>query len=501
MIAKQARSLVTAPLQFVDSQLSRLPLDWRMWVAVAFLTLPVFSATYFVISSLNREIQFATRERAGIVEARQHWSTLNSNSPAAEMSRQALRKLLDDSYLILDPSLDSYNLVDAFGLELPQLAAQPLDAAIVTRVLRSANASLAADADFHGLNPSLQTNLSAAIRDFEAAMRKAKAASDESAARTAISKFATVGLNELDGLLAIRQAAYESQLLIATLLTALLYLLGIGTAIRVPISITREVRAAAQTLQAGARQMQVTADTVARVSTEISDGATRQATSVEEIASMMQTSRDRTLQEGVETAQIAKSVSGLSKQIADGNLAIENLLTAMTQIQSASERVRAVVNVISQIAFQTNLLALNAAVEAARAGEHGLGFAVVADEVRTLAQRCSVAANDTGAIMLEAKTSATEGASRTHQVAQVLRDLASGATSIDASVSRLNHGVQSRSEAMSQVSTALDGVSTVVNRNAEGNKDAATAAHQLRGEIVMMTMVVDQLDTLLGNEK
>ena len=51
---------------------------------------------------------------------------------------------------------------------------------------------------------------------------------------------------------------------------------------------------------------------------------------------------------------------------------------------------------------------------------------------------------------------------------------------------------------MDQISLALDGVSSVVNKNAEANKDAANATQQLRGEIVMMTMVVEQLDTMLG---
>jgi methyl-accepting chemotaxis protein len=51
---------------------------------------------------------------------------------------------------------------------------------------------------------------------------------------------------------------------------------------------------------------------------------------------------------------------------------------------------------------------------------------------------------------------------------------------------------------MDQIATALQGVSSVVQKNAEANHDAAMATDQLRGEIVMMTMVVEQLDTLLG---
>ncbi|ASA55871.1 methyl-accepting chemotaxis protein [Vibrio gazogenes] len=247
------------------------------------------------------------------------------------------------------------------------------------------------------------------------------------------------------------------------------------------------------------RQMAHSAQQVAEVSTEISNGGKAQRENSSEvnraIDSLLETSH--VVSDTIErTSQISQDTLTIAQEgIVYINESIEELKKAVMSVNNASEQMEVLKNFTAQIneitesihtiAEQTNLLALNAAIEAARAGDQGRGFAVVADEVRNLAGRTSSSSRDISDL-----------------ISQLTEKVESSVGSMQSVVSAVHQSQQTSEKTVEAFTSMSDGIGettasteTILKYNQQQTKNLNYLNDKLKDLFMVLTESSDKAGT------
>jgi methyl-accepting chemotaxis protein len=244
-----------------------------------------------------------------------------------------------------------------------------------------------------------------------------------------------------------------------------------------------DILSSSEQVAAGSRSISESSMTLAQ-------GATVQASSVQELNAALHTINESTIN-NAKDAKNAERLSIDSKENASkGNEDMGKMLKAMDSIKESSNGISKIIKAIEDIAFQTNLLALNAAVEAARAGEHGKGFAVVAEEVRNLAGRSQTSAQETAQLIEESITRVNEGMSMANETAGTLRLIINGVSDVSEIITGINAASQEQAKSIKQVMEGINQITGVVQTNSATSEESASASEQLSSQAEVLKGLV-----------
>jgi len=241
-----------------------------------------------------------------------------------------------------------------------------------------------------------------------------------------------------------------------------------------------------------ATQVSMASQEVAAGSQGFSQNSQEQASAIEEVAATIE-EMTSTIKHTAANADEGRGKAKVMVEMANKtNSVSQELITAMSEMSSASKKIGDITVTVNEVAFQTNLLALNAAVEAARAGEHGKGFAVVAEEVRALAQRSADAARQIKVLIDDTVDKIYAGDEMVKRSGESIAEIIVHIDALSETMEEIAVSSNEQARGVDELNRAVTQIDATTQQNAGTVEELSSTADAMNSEARELTQTVER---------
>lgn len=243
------------------------------------------------------------------------------------------------------------------------------------------------------------------------------------------------------------------------------------------------INTAAEKVEANSKELSLESE-------NLSNGASTQASSIEELTSSIAEIAGQTSTNATDATRASDLANSTKDEAMTGNDQMKQMLDAINEISVSSHNISKIIKVIDDIAFQTKVLSINASVEAAHAGTYGKGFAVVASEVGSLAFKSANAVKDTTALIEETIKRVESGTEIANNTAKALNEITEHAANVSKLLSGIAESSNNQATGIEQIDKGIELVSNIVQENSRTSQESANASKELSNQSVKLKELI-----------